>query len=178
MKEIVVVVLILQSITKFIFANIEKGGINFKSDENSSAEIQRRLLGNSAVALNYYGGPILTSVHVVPIFYNSDVLYQSNIKTYYNALLTGGDFLSFIDAEYGQGAEKTINFGTVEEPFVGSETVMDISDLQIRNWIEYMFSADPKILPSPSENTLYAVSAKSSKYFAYNNGIVLTCLFC
>ena len=177
MKKVVVASLILQSSKKFVFANNEKGGINFKSDENSSAEIQRRLLGNS-VALNYYGGPILTSVHLVPIFYNSDVLYQSNIKTYYNALLTGGDFLSFIDTEYGQGAEKTINFGTVEEPFVGSETVMDISDLQIRNWIEYMFSADPNILPSPSENTLYAVSAKSSKDFAYNNGIVLTCLFC
>ena len=118
MKKIAVASLILQSTKEFVFANNEKGGINFKSDENSSAEIQRRLLGNS-VALNYYGGPILTSVQLVPIFYNSDVLYQSNIKTYYNALLTGGDFLSFIDAEYGQGAEKTINFGTVEEPFVG-----------------------------------------------------------
>ena len=153
MNVLVVVASILQYIVVFAFADIDNGGSS--SESESSGEVQRRL--SSAVSLNYYGGPILTSVNLVPIFYNSDVRFQGNIKNYYNALLTGGDFVSFIDGEYGVDAVQKIDFGTVEDPFIGTETNLDISDTQIRNLIEYSFSADPLTLQLPSENTLYAV---------------------
>ena len=128
---------------------------NPKTEENSN--IQRRL---STLALNYYGGPILTDVFVVPVFYNSDVLYQSEIEHYYGALIGGGDFISFIDSEYGSASTipgSPINFGNVTEAYVASEIQTDITDVQIKSLLQTMFSVDPATLPKPSENTLYAV---------------------
>lgn len=152
MYVLVVVALILQYIMVFAFA--DRGGISSESDTESTG-VQRRL--SSSVSLNYYGGPILSSVILVPIFYNSDVRFQENIKNYYNALLTGGDFISFIDAEYGVDAVQKIDFGSVGDQFIGTETVLDIADTQIRKMIESFFAADPPIIPLPTENSLYAV---------------------
>jgi len=39
--------------------------------------------------LTYYGGPIMHSVHVVPVYWNSHVAYPYYLHAFYSAITTG-----------------------------------------------------------------------------------------
>lgn len=122
---------------------------------SSSDTTSSRRLQQSAASLVYYGGPILGRPKIYPIFYNSEVLYQDQIFQYYKAIVSGGDFLAFLNIEYGSSTP--ITNGTVDNPYVISQTMTVQSDDQIRTIITNLFAADPWILPSPTDNSYYVV---------------------
>lgn len=131
-------------------------GVNILGNNYTTQE--RRSL--SELSLVYYGGPVLSAIHVVPVFYNSLVLHQSEILNYYGALISGGDFIAFIDAEYGTQSGSKVNYGTVDSPRNLMLAQSEQSDEQIRAILVDMFSKDtPAVLPSPTANTVYAVDS-------------------
>jgi len=136
---------------------------------NESKSVGVNLLGNnvtttyprrslSELSLIYYGGPVLTAINVVPVFYNSDVQYQSEIENYYNALISGGDFIAFIDSEYGSSQSGSkVNYGTIESSRNLMMLQSEQSDEQIRAILIDFFSGTRGVLPAPNDNTVYAV---------------------
>src|SRR5580704_18717781 len=43
----------------------------------------------NAHTLTYYGGPVVQNIHVIPVYWNSNVALQSNLSAFYGAIVTG-----------------------------------------------------------------------------------------
>src|ERR1041385_5590579 len=105
---------------------------------------------NSAPAgahLTNFGGPILTSVHVAPLFWNSSVQFQSNLNPFYNDVPNRP--LYTLLSQYGGG------HGNGQAGFVDNRPTRSVRDSAVQTEVLNQINAGP--LPPPTANTYYPV---------------------
>lgn len=102
--------------------------------------------------LNYYGGPVLSNVKVVPVYWTSGVNFQAGIQSFY-AGVTNSAYMDWL-IEYNTPTQ-TIGRGTatasVIDPSPPAGTL--ITDAQIQAEITRLINAGTVAAPDP--NTLY-----------------------
>src|SRR5215468_5452332 len=77
--------------------------------------------------LTYFGGPLLTNVDVHPVFWNSATKLQSNINSFYPAVVTS--------ALYTMLAQYNIGFGTAHNGVVDTSATKSVRDSAIQSRI-------------------------------------------
>ncbi len=100
--------------------------------------------------LNNYGGPVLTHVNVIPVYWNSSVAYQTNLNSFYSAIPgSSGIYTSLLSQYSGIGT------GTRGTPYVDTKTTGTYTDAQVQAELNRLFTAG--VIPAPSANNYYPV---------------------
>lgn len=99
--------------------------------------------------LTYFGGPLLTNIHVAPLFWNAAVRFGTNINWLYNDVPASAFYNLF--AQYG------IGHGNGQAAFVDNHaTVANITDAQVQ--AEVLAEINAGTLPPPTNpNNYYPV---------------------
>jgi hypothetical protein len=125
--------------------------------------------GNSAIPqatphLTYYGGPVLKNVHVIPVYWNSSVVYQANLNSFYS------DFTSSNSSIYASLLTQYsgIKSGTRGTPYVAAKGTGKITDAQIQAFLTGLFNSGN--LPKPTANTYYPVHFPAGVHITASDG--------
>jgi hypothetical protein len=116
--------------------------------------------------LAYYGGPVLSNVHVVTVFWGATVndQVQKNIGGFYASIVnsTHMDFLNQYSTKVRavdgrEGTNQQIGRGSYggEYPIVPLNTKKVLDDGEIQAELEYQITQN--VLPKPDSNTLYMI---------------------
>lgn len=120
----------------------------------------------SSENLAYYGGPVLSSVHVVTVFWGSTVndQVQKNIGGFYASIVnsTHMDFLAQYSTQVRavdgrEGTNQQIGRGSYGGEFLitPQNTKKTLEDKEIQAELEYQIAQN--ILPKPDSNTLFMI---------------------
>lgn len=102
----------------------------------------------------YYGGPLLQNIAVVPVFWNSNVAHQSELGTFYSALVSPNPYFGLL-AQYST-ATQGIGFGTCAASVnVGQSRSGVISDATLQGTLTGLIQSGA--LPAPTANTYYPI---------------------
>lgn len=101
----------------------------------------------AGATLTNYGGPVLKNVNVIPVYWNSNVAYQSNLNAFYAAVTNSGYYDML--AQYGIGR------GTRGTPVVDTKGTGTFTDAQVQAELNNLFAAGK--LPLPNANNYYPV---------------------
>jgi hypothetical protein len=116
--------------------------------------VERRRGGGGGRSLTYYGGPIVQTIDVHPVFYNSNVQYQSNLNAFYGAIVTGAE-MTFLSQYRTSSPSQSIGNGTAHTAYVDSQTATSLTDAQVQAHLTALF--DSGALPKPNSNTYYPI---------------------
>ncbi len=100
--------------------------------------------------LNYYGGPVLTHVNVIPVYWNSSVAYQSNLNSFYADVPGSSTIYSTLLTQYS-----SIGTGTRGTPYIDTKATGTFTDAQVQAELNRLFTAG--VIPAPSANNYYPV---------------------
>jgi hypothetical protein len=100
--------------------------------------------------LTFFGGPLLRNVDIHPVFWTSNVAFQSNINAFYPAVAGTGSALWAMLAQYGLGFRSAGWPAVVDNRPTGTFT-----DPQIQTEVLRLINAGS--LPGPTSNTYYPV---------------------
>lgn len=100
--------------------------------------------------LNYYGGPVLTHVNVIPVYWNSSVAYQTNLNSFYSAIPGSSTIYTTLLGQYSG-----IGTGTRGTPYVDTKTTGTYSDAQVQAELNRLFTAGA--IPAPTASNYYPV---------------------
>jgi hypothetical protein len=100
--------------------------------------------------LNNYGGPVLTHVNVIPVYWNSSVAYQSNLNSFYSAIPGSSTIYTTLLGQYSG-----IGTGTRGTPFVDTKTTGTFTDAQVQAELNALFTAGK--IPLPNGSNYYPV---------------------
>lgn len=115
------------------------------------------LVSNAAPAgakLEYFGGPVLQKVNVIPVYWNSSVAFQSNLNSFYTGV-TNSPLFDMLTQYNTTSPAQTISRGTRGTPFVDNQTATKVSDANIQTELNRLFGLGS--LPLPNANNLYMV---------------------
>jgi hypothetical protein len=141
-------------------------------DPGGEATLERR---GSAKTLTYYGGPVVQSVHVTPVFWNSKVEYQSNLAAFYDAIVTGAE-MTFLSAYSTSSPKQTIGSGSHGTAFVDTQTATSVTDAQVQSRLASLFTAGS--LPKPTNNNYYPVHFPAGVSISDGSGNTSCVQFC
>jgi hypothetical protein len=120
--------------------------------------------------LTFFGGPVLKNVAVHPVFWNSATKLQSNINSFYPAVV-GGSPLYRMLAQYS-----SIGSGTSVAGIVDTSTTRSVSDATVQSRISALITAGR--LPAPNANTYYPVHFPSGMTITAPDGSRSCVQFC
>ncbi len=133
---------------------------------NSLLVPQLNFKATANTQLHYYGGPVISAVKVVPVYWSTrvnteiqnamDDFYSSYVKSKHMSWLTKYNTnLSAIDGRQGTG--QTINHGSSIAPILIQPmiTKKQITDVEVQN--ELITQIDAGVLPRPDQNALYMI---------------------
>jgi hypothetical protein len=115
----------------------------------------------SGAHLNYYGGPVLSSVDVIPVYWNSSVAYQTELNAFYAAFPTS-ELFEMLSQYSGIGT------GSRGAPFVSSQTSTTLTDAQIQSALSSMIQAGQ--ISTPTSNTYYPLHFPSGVSITASDG--------
>jgi hypothetical protein len=118
--------------------------------------------------LTYFGGPLLTHVDVHPVFWNSATKLQSNINSFYAAVVTS--------PLYSMLAQYNIGSGTSHNGIVDNRSTANVSDATVQSRISALITAGS--LPAPTANTYYPVHFPSGMRITAPDGSRSCVQFC
>jgi hypothetical protein len=109
------------------------------------------LAPSAAKTLTYFGGPVLKSVNVIPVYWNSAVAFQANLNSFYTDFTSSSSsmYASLLTQYSGIGA------GTRGTPYVGNQTATSTTDASVKAYLTGLFNAGT--LPKPTANNYYPV---------------------
>jgi hypothetical protein len=129
----------------------------------------------SAKTLKYYGGPVVTNVNAIPVYWNASVSNQSSITAFYSAVVSSAE-MSFL-AQYSTTSPKqAIGNGTHGAPFVARQTATSVTDSELQSFLTAAFNAGT--LPKPSNNNYYPVHFPSGVSIDDGGGNLSCVQFC
>ena len=148
-------------------AVIEPGNVHLlplNTGDKTQNAITPRIAG-----LTYFGGPLLTHVAVHPVFWNSATKLQSNINSFYPAIVNGSPL-------YAMLAQYNIGFGTGVNGIVDNRRTRNVSDATVQSRISALITAGS--LPAPNANTYYPVHFPSGMTITAPDGSRSCVVFC
>jgi len=119
--------------------------------------------------LNNYGGPILSNIHISPIYWNSGVQFTSTLDPFYNDVPASG-LWAMLD-QYGVG------FGSGSPGVVATQSTRDIADSAIRT--EILVEINHGSVPLPTDpNNYYPVHLAPDMQVTAPDGTHSCVFFC
>jgi len=107
---------------------------------NVSGEVSQALAAPAGAHLTYYGGPILQKVQVQPIYWNSSVQFQSNLNSFYAAVVNSAYYDML--AQYSTTSPaQTLGRGTGANGFVDTQTSTKVTDAQVQTELAKLIDA-------------------------------------
>lgn len=134
------------------------------STHSKSDAITPRIAG-----LTFFGGPVLNHINVHPVFWNSATKLQSNLNSFYPAIV-GGSPLWGVLAQYNVGS------GTAVNGIVDTNTTRNVSDAAVQSRISALITAGR--LPAPTTSTYYPVHFPSGMTITAPDGSQSCVAFC
>ncbi|KAI9201909.1 uncharacterized protein BJ171DRAFT_516881 [Polychytrium aggregatum] len=102
--------------------------------------------------LVYYGGPVISNVQIIPIYYGSNVNFITQLNTFYKAIV-GSKYITWL-SEYNTPTQK-IGAGTFGTPVaITSGLQANTNDAAIQTWLLSLVS-QKKI--TPTANTYFPI---------------------
>jgi len=118
--------------------------------------------------LTFFGGPLLRNVDVHPVFWNSATKLQSNINSFYPAIVTS--------PLYTLLAQYNIGFGTAHNGIVDTSTTRNVTDAAVQSRVSALIGSGA--LPAPTANTYYPVHFPSGMSITASDGSRSCVQFC
>jgi hypothetical protein len=148
--------------------------------EATSLETAQVIFGGGGRTLSYWDGPVISSITVNPVFWNSNVnssanpTFQSDITAFYSAIVTGAE-MTFL-AQYSTSSPKqTIGNGTLGTVVVSNQMGTSLMDSDVQSFLTGLFNSGA--LPKPNNNDYYPVHFPSG--VTINSGGSKSCVqFC
>jgi hypothetical protein len=119
--------------------------------------------------LQYFGGPVLKNVHVIPVYWNSKVQFQSNLNAFYSAV-PSSSYYNLL-SQYS-----SIGHGTRGTPFVDNRTRTRVSDAQVQAELARLITAGS--VPQPNANNYYPVHFPAGTTITAPDGSKSCVVFC
>jgi hypothetical protein len=117
-----------------------------------------------------FGGPTLNNIQVAPLYWNSNVQFQSNLDLFYNDVPSNSPLYSML-SQYGIGS------GSGRAGFVDNRTTTSVSDPAVQ--IEVLNQINAGHLPPPNANTYYPVHFPSGVTIVGPPNVGTSCIdFC
>ncbi|HZS35577.1 MAG TPA: carbohydrate binding domain-containing protein [Polyangia bacterium] len=128
---------------------------------------------SSSPHLVYNGGPVLSSVNIQTVFWNSSVSNQSRLNAFYTAVTASAyfDWLS----EYNTPSQ-TIGRGTFGGSVVASGATGNVTDGQIQSQVAALIDAGR--VAAPTANSLYMVHFPPGAVISMSDGSRSCSTFC
>jgi hypothetical protein len=149
-------------------AVIEPGGFHMlplTTGDKPQNAITPRIAG-----LTFFGGPVLKNVNVHTVFWNSATKLQSNINSFYPAVVGGSPLYKML-AQYS-----SIGSGTAVAGIVDTSTTASVRDSAVQSRISALITAGR--LPAPTANTYYPVHFPSGMTITAPDGSRSCVQFC
>jgi len=126
--------------------------------------------------LGYYGGTILTSVNIYPIYWSGNPMSCPNLPNFYSAFVKSSVFTSLL-SQYSSASQK-ITTGTAYAPYVARNvpTSTSIQDSDIINELINLFNSGS--IPKPGPNNLYMVHFPPGYSITQAGGAQSCVVFC
>jgi hypothetical protein len=140
---------------------------------DSKITTERGRTGGST--LTYYGGPVVQSINVHPIFWNANVQNQSAISSFYSAIVTGAE-MSFLSAYSTTNPAQHIGNGSAAAAVTWSQTGTSVTDAQVQADLVAAFNSGA--LPKPNNNTYYPIHFPSGVSISDGSSSVSCVQFC
>lgn len=149
-------------------AVIEPGGFHMlplTTGDKTQNAITPRIAG-----LTFFGGPVLKNVNVHPVFWNSATKLQSNINSFYPAVVGGSPLYAML-SQYS-----SIGSGSAVAGIVDTNTTASVRDSAVQSRISALITAGR--LPAPTSNTYYPVHFPSGMTITAPDGSRSCVQFC
>lgn len=149
-------------------AVIEPGGVHMlplTTGDKAQNAITPRIAG-----LTFFGGPVLKNVNVHPVFWNSATKLQSNINSFYPAVIGGSPLYKML-VQYS-----SIGSGTAVAGIVDTSSTASVRDSAVQSRISALITAGR--LPAPTANTYYPVHFPSGMTITAPDGSRSCVQFC
>jgi hypothetical protein len=137
--------------------------VRTSSEGTAASAVAPRIAG-----LTYFGGPLLRTVDVHPVFWNSAVKLQANLNAFYCAIVTCPLFSML--------AQYNIGFGTCHAGIVDTKATASVRDSAVQAEISALITAGR--LPAPNANTYYPVHFPSGMTITAPDGSRSCVQFC
>lgn len=125
------------------------------TDPTTGASVNAQRFLHETGPVQYHGGPLLTNVRVAPVFWNGYVEYQSQIESFYSAVVQPNEYFNTV-LQYSVKSYP-ITYGTSQTPIFSSisDNTYDVS--QVANLVESYLSSQLLPWPSADSTTYYPV---------------------
>ncbi len=144
---------------------------------NSSDSTVSNAITPAIAGLTFFGGPVLTHVDVHPVFWRSTTALQSNLNSFYAAVVGSGSSLyTSLLPQYTDASGNPIGTGTASAGFVDNDTATRVSDTSIHTELNRLFAAGS--LPAPNSNRYYPVHFPSGVVVTAPDGSQSCVVFC
>jgi hypothetical protein len=120
--------------------------------------------------LTDFGGPVLTNVHVSPIFWNSGTQFQANLNPFYNDVPNSPLFTLL--SQY-----RAIGHGNGQAGFVDNRATRSVRDSAVQTEVLRVINLGTAVAP-PSANTYYPVHFPSGMSVTAPDGSRSCVQFC
>jgi hypothetical protein len=150
------------------------GSSNHVMPTNKEGDAPLQSAAAASAKLTYYGGPVISNVKIVSVFWNSSVTQQSTITGFYGAVTNSAyfDWLS----EYNTPTQ-TIGRGTLAQTVTDSGAPTgNITDAQIQTEINRLITNGTVI--APDANTLYMMHFPPGTNITASDGSKSCVQFC
>ncbi|KAI9202687.1 uncharacterized protein BJ171DRAFT_626361 [Polychytrium aggregatum] len=130
---------------------IRQKGVHYKDGIFPAPNVEE-LAAASSSGLTYYGGPVIANINVNPIYYGGNVNYQSQMDTFYSAIV-GSSYISWL-SEYNTPTQSigTGSFGTSISKSSGLSS--STTDDAIQTWLRSLVQSGTL---KPTANTYYPI---------------------
>jgi hypothetical protein len=138
----------------------------------SSTEIEQlNFRAPRGAHLNYYGGPTLTHVNVIPVYWNANVQYQSSLNAFYADVPGFSTIYTSLLKQYS-----AIGTGTRGAPYVAAQATASLTDAQVQSFLTSLFNAGK--LPLPNASNYYPVHFDPGTSITDPSGAQSCVVFC
>lgn len=126
----------------------------------------------SSKTLTYYGGPVVESIVVFPVYWTSTVANQANLDAFYAAIAE----TSFLSQYSTSSPKQTIGAGSFGGSHVDSQTATKVTDAQVQQFLTSLF--DNGALPVPTGDSYYPVHFPAGVKITASDGSQSCVQFC
>lgn len=125
--------------------------------------------------LNYYGGPVIQKVNVIPVFWTSTVANQTQLNNFYKGVTNSPHFDQL--AEYNTASPaQTFSRGTAQNGYVDNASTTKITEAKIQAELTRLFNNN--LIPKPTANNFYAVHFPKNVGITASDGSKACVQFC
>jgi hypothetical protein len=118
--------------------------------------------------LTYWGGPVLAHVHNIPVYWNANTQFQSNLNLFYNDVP--------VSPLFSMLSQYSVGLGNGQNGFVDNRTATSVTDAAVHTELNRLFAN--ALIPLPNANNYYPVHFPAGVTITAPDGSRSCVVFC